>query len=196
MALARSQYTPALPRRPRLFVLNPAHHLRRHRQPQRQPRPLRRHPPLRRHARQRAPHPRPRVGNLRHPQPRDQQPAALRVRSRRALLERRGTPSASPSPSPPPSPTPSSATPARQPAPNSEPFVTSRSASPPGPTPPIGLWEQEPRWEHSWRVLPLGLPESSGPWCGVGGGLAARTCAPPHPPSPVSSLSKSRFQGV
>ena len=49
---------------------------------------------------------------------------------------------------------------------------------------------------HSWRVLPLGLPESSGPWCGVGGGLAACTCAPPHPPSPVSSLSKSRFQGV
>ena len=29
LALARSQYTPALPRRPRLFVLNPAHHLRR-----------------------------------------------------------------------------------------------------------------------------------------------------------------------
>ena len=29
LVLARSQYTPALPRRPRLFVLNPAHHLRR-----------------------------------------------------------------------------------------------------------------------------------------------------------------------
>ncbi len=29
LALARSQYTPPLPRRPRLFVLNPAHHLRR-----------------------------------------------------------------------------------------------------------------------------------------------------------------------
>ena len=29
LTLVRRQYTPALPRRPRLFVLNPAHHLRR-----------------------------------------------------------------------------------------------------------------------------------------------------------------------
>ena len=29
LALARSQYTPALPRIPRLSALNPAHHLRR-----------------------------------------------------------------------------------------------------------------------------------------------------------------------
>ena len=29
LALARPQYTPALPRIPRLFALNPAHHLRR-----------------------------------------------------------------------------------------------------------------------------------------------------------------------
>ena len=47
---------------------------------------------------------------------------------------------------------------------------------------------------HSWRVLPLGLPESSGPWCGVGGGLAAARVPPltRHRQCPASRKAGSR----